>query len=157
MKWKKEPPNDEEETPRSLPAPPTACVVAIDPGRDKCGLAVVDAEQGVLHREVLPPRGVRQKVRQVAREYPIRTVILGGGTTSLPLREELEADGWYVEIVDEYGTTLRARERYFQEHPPRGLGRLLPTSFRTPPVPYDDYAAVLLAEDYWARRKGASI
>jgi hypothetical protein len=51
-----------------------------------------------------------------------------------------------LRAVDEHGTTLRARARYFTDHPPRGWRRLIPRSLQTPPEPYDDYVAVLLAE-----------
>ncbi|HKM17981.1 MAG TPA: pre-16S rRNA-processing nuclease YqgF, partial [Limnochordia bacterium] len=33
-------------------------------------------------------------------------------------------------------------------HPPRGWRRLLPVSLQTPPVPIDDYVAVILAQRY---------
>jgi RNase H-fold protein (predicted Holliday junction resolvase) len=143
----------EEPTTPFAAGEPTPCVAAVDPGRDKCGLAVVARDGAVLRRAVVPTDGVVEAVRVAFQEYPLQAVVLGDGTTSASLRRELEAAGWPVELVDEYGTTLRARERYFQEHPPRGLGRLIPTSFRTPPTPYDDYVAVLLAEDYWNRQK----
>jgi hypothetical protein len=50
-------------------------------------------------------------------------------------------------VVPEAYTTLRARRRYFDEHPLRGWRRLFP-GLQTPPIPIDDYAAVLIAEDY---------
>jgi hypothetical protein len=49
-------------------------------------------------------------------------------------------------LIEEAGTTLAARARYFKEHPRRGWRRLLPLGLQTPPEPYDDYVAVLLAE-----------
>ncbi len=52
--------------------------------------------------------------------------------------------------VNEAFTSQRARARFLAENQPRGLQRLLPRSLRTPPVPVDDYAAVLLAEDFFA-------
>ncbi len=53
-----------------------------------------------------------------------------------------------VEVVDEKYSTLRARERYFRENPPRGLRRFIPISLQTPREPYDDCAAVILAEQF---------
>ena len=45
----------------------------------------------------------------------------------------------------------RARELYFREHPPRGWRRLVPTGLQLPPVPVDDYAAILIARRFLAR------
>ena len=44
-------------------------------------------------------------------------------------------------VVEEYGTTLEAREIYWRLHAPRGLMKLVPTSLRTPPRNVDDLAA----------------
>jgi hypothetical protein len=52
--------------------------------------------------------------------------------------------------VDEAFTSQRARARFHLENPPRGLARLVPPGLRTPPRAFDDYVAVLLAEDYFA-------
>jgi len=133
-------------------SPPLPCIVAVDPGREKCGLAVMAQDGALRCRKVVPTATLLEEIGKVCQDYPIERIVLGNGTTSPALRRELEAAGWPVEWVDEYGTTLRARRRYFQEHPPRGLSRLIPLSFRIPPVPYDDYVAVLLAESYWQKR-----
>ncbi len=51
-----------------------------------------------------------------------------------------------LETVEEAGTTLEARRRYFRDHPPRGWRRLVPLSLHHPPEEYDDYVAELLLE-----------
>jgi hypothetical protein len=53
-----------------------------------------------------------------------------------------------IVLVDEKGTSLLARERYLKENPPAGWRRLLPSGMQIPKEPYDDYAALLLAERY---------
>ncbi|MDP7423155.1 MAG: resolvase, partial [bacterium] len=55
-----------------------------------------------------------------------------------------------VRLVDERESTLEGRRRYFQEHPPRGLWRLVPLSLRYPPEPFDDLVAVILAERFFS-------
>jgi hypothetical protein len=50
--------------------------------------------------------------------------------------------------VNEKHSSERARLRYFKETPPRGIWRLIPITLQVPPVPIDDYAAVIVAEDY---------
>jgi RNase H-fold protein (predicted Holliday junction resolvase) len=49
-------------------------------------------------------------------------------------------------LVDERETTLRARARFFVDHPPRGWRRLVPRGMLLPDRPIDDYAALLIAE-----------
>jgi hypothetical protein len=55
--------------------------------------------------------------------------------------------------VDERGTTLEARRRYWQLFPPRGWRRLLPQGLRQPPRDWDDVVAQLLLE----RRLGRTL
>lgn len=132
-------------------------VMAVDPGRSKLGLAVVEmsAESdrpSVLHREVVDAGQAERVIARLASTYSPDVILIGGGTASRPvvaLAERLGAAP--VRVVDERLTTLRARARYFRENPPRGLRRLIPVSLQTPGRPYDDYAAVVLAESYLCR------
>lgn len=121
-------------------------VLAIDPGRDKCGVAV--CEPGAVRgRAVIAPSALPDLVREWHRQYGVTEVVVGNRTASQDIVRLL--DGVLdvpVIAIDEEGTTLRARTRYFDEHPPRGWRRLIPRGLMVPPEPYDDYAAVLLAE-----------
>ena len=123
-------------------------VLAIDPGREKCGYAVVDSWDGVLARGVVPTSTIGPIARDMARAYVPWLVLLGKGTNMREVRRALQGLSAPLEIVPETHTTLRARVRYFQEHPPRGWRRLVPRGLQTPPIPVDDYAAVIIAEDY---------
>ena len=53
-----------------------------------------------------------------------------------------------LKLVNEKHSTERARLRYLKENPPGGLWKLLPITLQVPKEPYDDYAAIILAEDY---------
>ncbi|MGA3038438.1 MAG: pre-16S rRNA-processing nuclease YqgF [Vulcanimicrobiaceae bacterium] len=83
-------------------------------------------------------------------EYPISVIALGSGTHAPPVAAQLARHGLPVHVVDEYETTLRARARYFMDHPPRGWKRWVPRGMLLPPVPIDDYAALLIAERFAA-------
>ncbi len=126
-------------------------VLAVDPGRQKCGLAIGEggtiARMGIVAASVLV-----ETVSAWVREYAPERIILGNRTGAKDLYRLLTAriPDVPVVLVEEAGTTLEARRRYFREHPPRGWRRLLPWSMQRPPEPYDDYVAVLLAERYWA-------
>lgn len=127
-------------------------VVAIDPGRAKCGIAVVRKSDGtfeVLHREVVATAKLGLTVANLASRFSPDAVVLGGGTSSSEAARVVEnLQSAPVVIVEEKFSTLAARKRYFEENPPRGLRRLIPLSLQVPPHPYDDYVAVMLAEKY---------
>ncbi len=126
-------------------------ILSIDPGRDKCGIAVVDTRDGVLARGVVPTSATAaQAARWITAFRPSR-IVVGNGTTVRSLRGSLRDLGLPLDVVPEAHTTERARKRYFEENPPRGWRRWFRTLL-TPPVPVDDLAAVLIAEDFLAGR-----
>jgi len=133
-----------------VPAPTRPVVIAVDPGRQKCGIAVVDAEGRVLERGVVPTAQMPERVKAWAEQYGAEHLILGDRTTAREALEALLAAGLALQPipVDEHQSTEAARKRYFLENPPRGWRRLIPTSLQVPPVPYDDYVAVILAERF---------
>ncbi len=141
------------------PATPEAAarvVLAIDPGRQKCGVAVC-APGRVLARAVVATGDLVALVRDWIDRHAVTEVVVGDRTGAAEVVRAL-AGVLRVphRLVDEAGTTLRARARYFDEHPPRGWRRLLPRSLQTPSEPYDDYVAVLLAEAALAQVPGAA-
>ena len=109
-------------------------VLAIDPGRRKCGIAVC-GPGGVVARRIVPLEDVAAVAREWAAAHRVERVLLGNRTGA---RE------------------VAARRRYFDDHPPRGWRRLVPRSLLLPPEAYDDYAAVLLAEAYLAEGAGST-
>ena len=127
-------------------------VLAIDPGRDKCGIAVLTAEETVLYQEVIPAeRLVDAAMRLVAAHDP--TIIMGSGTTSAAAKRRIEeAGGGDVVLVDEYRTTDEARSAYWKKYPPRGWRRFVPRGMLLPPEPVDDFAAIILAQRFLAAR-----
>jgi len=134
-------------------------IAAIDPGREKCGVALMTCEGAVVERQVVARQEALAHLERWVERYPVTTVVLGDRTGSRSFAKEIEASGLSQRVkvcfVDEHLSTLAARERYFKEHPPRGWRRLLPRSLQVPPVPVDDYVAVILGERYLeARRSG---
>ena len=124
-------------------------VLAIDPGREKCGLAVV-TDEGTLHKEVIPSEGLVRVAASIAAEHSADEIIVGNGTGGGKLAEALRTaiPNLPVKLVDERFSSTRARARFFRENPPRGIRRLIPRGLLTPERPYDDYVALILAEDY---------
>ena len=130
------------------------CIIAIDPGREKCGLAVVDRHQGVREKKIIATQDLETAVKQLTESYATYTVIIGDRTHSRALRKELQAvqvqgNTLTVIPVNEHRSSDEARTRYWQEHPPKGLKKFIPVTLQSPPVPIDDYVAVILAERYY--------
>ena len=127
-------------------------VIAIDPGREKCGLAVVN-DEGALLRKILPPHEIAALVADLLARYSTDTVVIGDGTHGSTLAEMVrDASPARIEFVDESHTTLEARARYYEENPPRGLLRLIPRGMLAPSEPVDDLVAVILGERYLAAK-----
>lgn len=127
--------------------PEPAVVLAVDPGRLKCGLAV-GRPGAILARAVVASDRVAEVVGVWTERFGVKRVLLGQGTGSESVHQALAGLPGLprVEAVEETASTLEARRRYFRDHPPRGWRRLLPLSLQVPPVDYDDYAAELLLE-----------
>lgn len=127
-------------------------VFAIDPGKSKCGMALVERDdQGrvtLKWRGVCPTAELILKLDEIRKENTIDLVILGNGTTSRPLVEQIrdQLPGLGILVVDEKDTTLQARERYWEHNSRFGWRRFLPSTLQVPPVPYDDFVALILAE-----------
>lgn len=117
-------------------------IVGIDPGRN-IGIAFVNAEEKLIYRNII--------TLDELRTLPIPagvTVVVGNGTGTDAVQGVLRERALTFAVVDEEGTTLEARGLYFQDHPPKGLLRLLPQGMRLPPRGVDDYAAYAIALHY---------
>jgi len=130
----------------------TPAVLGIDPGTRKVGFALVtDASSPALAMGIEPLDAVFARVELLAAAHPVRAIALGGGTNAAALRTLLERLGAPVHLIDETDTSYRARALYFADHPPRGWRRLVPLGLQLPPVPIDDYAALLIARRFAER------
>ncbi len=130
-------------------------VIAVDPGREKCGVAVVSENGDALEQAVVATEKLAEEIGRRIQEFSPELIILGNGTTSKTAEKTLRQAFPEIplKIVDEYRTTDDAKRAYWKANPPQGLRRLLPTGMQVPPVPVDDYVAVLLAQRYLAERK----
>lgn len=129
-------------------------VAALDPGRDKCGFAVLDEGGSVLLQKVIPTLNLEQEIADTYKSYAFDVLALGNGTTSAAALGRIRSTlpGLAVVLVDEYRTTELAKKAYWQVRPPQGWRRLLPRSMLVPPEPVDDFVAVILARRFLAGR-----
>lgn len=126
-------------------------ILGFDPGKDKCGIAVMGNDAQLQYHEVVLAADVAQTLQFLCKQFPIQTVVMGDQTTSKQWRKKLEEilpKSLSIVQVNERYSTLEARDRYWQLYPPQGLTRLIPQGMRTPPRPIDDIVAIVLIERY---------
>ena len=127
-----------------------AKLISIDPGKCKCGLILADLDQKkvdqavVLNTEFLP-----KYVKNLNSYENISKVIIGNGTTSRQNTEKLEFVKNDLIVVEEKNTTLRAKKRYFELFPVRGLKTLLPKEIFIINKNLDALSALIILEDYF--------
>lgn len=126
-------------------------LLAFDPGRDKCGIAIAVPPKAWPHQVVPADRAIAE-LRHLQQNQAVDRLIIGNQTTAKLWRDRLDRD-WPdhppIVFVDEHHSTLEARDRYWQLYPPQGLMRLMPPGLRQPPRPIDDIVALILIERYW--------
>ena len=124
-------------------------ILAIDPGREKTGIAILN-NSDVLEHKIINSEELVQIIKSLLEKYIIKTIVMGNGTSSkkkydLLKREFIDKD---IVLINEYRTTDEARKLYFQENPPKGWKKLIPLGMQVPPVPVDDYAAIVIGRKY---------
>lgn len=127
-------------------------VLAIDPGSSKCGMVLVRQNSTdrleLIWRAVVPTEELETTIDHAQGIEEFSMVVIGNGTRSKDVVERVREHipGVGLLIVDEKDTSVEARARYWEEHKRTGWRRLIPSSMQTPPEPYDDFAALVLAE-----------
>ena len=126
-------------------------ILGFDPGRDKCGLAVVGVDRTLYWHQVVIAANVIESLQDLCDSYPISLLVMGNQTTSQEwsqkLSHALDSELRLLKVDERY-SSLEARDRYWQMFPPRGLGRLLPQGLRSIRRPIDDIVAIILIERY---------
>ena len=131
-----------------------SAILGFDPGRDKCGIAVMGADRHLYYHEVIAAEVAIATICRLQQKYPISVLVMGDQTTAKAWKRQLEQDlpePPPIMLVDERYSTLEARDRYWQMYPPRGLSILVPKGMRPLPRPVDDIVAILLIERYLSR------
>ncbi|AFY33046.1 pre-16S rRNA-processing nuclease YqgF [Calothrix sp. PCC 7507] len=135
-------------------SPTQPVILGFDPGRDKCGVAVMGLDRQLYYHQVIPANEAIATIEELRQKLPISLVVMGDQTTAKQWKRQLSqelADPLNIILVDERYTTLEARDRYWQMYPPQGITKLLPKGMRQPPRPIDDIVAILLIERYLNR------
>lgn len=130
-------------------------VLSIDPGKKKCGMAVVDNRLTFITGKVVDNQELLKEIAVYQSQYKINKIILGNGTNYEEIyhRVKKHFPSFSLTKVAEKNTTMQARKLYFETYPPKGIAKILPISLRIPPRAYDDFAAFVIAERYFRNSK----
>lgn len=133
-------------------------ILGFDPGRDKCGVAVMADNGEVVYHEVILSTEAISMMESLLEKFPIQLIVLGNQTTSKSWQEKIrwKMPSIPIEMVDERNSTLEARDLYWEKYPPKGLLGLIPQGMRLPPRPIDDLVAILLIQRYLENKKNRS-
>jgi RNase H-fold protein (predicted Holliday junction resolvase) len=129
-------------------------ILGFDPGKDKCGVAVMGVDRQLHYHEVVLSDHAIASIQELRQRFPISLLVMGDQTTSKRWKQQLQSElseEMNIVLIDERYSTLEARDRYWQMYPPQGLTKLLPQGMRQPPRPIDDIVAILLIERYLSR------
>jgi len=125
-------------------------ILAIDPGSEKCGVALLDETGVLVSKQIVTRQQFISTVKSLTPHHALSNIIIGKGAFGQLIEKELTKNNLLIKLVfvDEINSTLEARKRYWLANPPKGFWKIIPTSLRVPPVPIDDFAAQILGERY---------
>lgn len=129
-------------------------ILGMDPGQQKCGLALMGVDRTIHYHQVVPASDAIATIDSLRQDWPISLLVMGDQTTARDWKQKLEqtlATPLSIITVDERYSSLEARDRFWQMYPPQGLMRLVPQGMRSTPRPVDDIVAIILIERYLER------
>ena len=125
-------------------------VISIDPGKCKCGLVLVDMNKKTVDQAiVIDTEFLPKYVRNLKSNENISKTIIGNGTTSKENVEKLAFLKEDLIIFEEQNTTYRAKKRFFELFPTRGLRNLIPKELFIMNKNLDAVSALIILEDYF--------
>ena len=124
-------------------------VISIDPGKYKCGLVLAEiSEKKVYKAIIVKSESLGDYIRNLNNVEDISKVIVGNGTRSNEIIQKLDFFKKEIIIFEEKNTTFRAKARYFELFPIRGLKFLIPREFFILNKNLDAISALIILEDY---------
>ncbi len=124
--------------------------ISIDPGSKKCGLLLADIKSGkVIEACIVSTKKFSDLVLFWNENHIIDKIIIGDGTNSKYIENQLKQKNIFnINYINEKGSTLRARYRYWEIWPPNCFIRWIPKEVLFPPENLDALVALILLEDF---------
>ena len=125
-------------------------VLTIDPGKSKCGLVLAEiSEKKVYEAIIVKSELLENYVRNLTTAENISQIIIGNGTTSREIIKKLYFLKKEIITFEEKNTTYRAKARYFELFPIKGLKYLIPREVFILDKNLDAISALIILEDYY--------
>ena len=126
-----------------------ARVITIDPGKNKCGVVLAEINEKEVYKAIiLKSELIANYIRNLDTVENISKIIIGNGTTSREIIKKLEFFKKEIITFEEKNTTFRAKARYFELFPIRGLKFLIPREIFILNKNLDAISALIILEDY---------
>ena len=123
--------------------------LSIDPGKSKCGLVLAEiSEKKVYKAIILKSELIGDYVKNLNTIEDISKIIIGNGTTCQEIKEKLNIFKKKIIIFEEKNSTYRAKARYFELFPIKGLQFLVPREVFILNKNLDAISALIVLEDY---------
>jgi RNase H-fold protein (predicted Holliday junction resolvase) len=126
-------------------------LLALDPGSDKVGTAVLSFNKEEKEKTIVKKEEVLDHLEEIFRHYQIEEIVIGNGTGAEELRRMISSSypDIKISLVEEEYTTEEAQARYLEEKPMSNYEKLLRkvVSWKVK-KPLDDYAALIIGEKY---------
>jgi len=124
-------------------------VITVDPGKSKCGLVLAEISEKKVYKAIIIKSELLERyVRNLITNEDISQIIIGNGTTSREIREKLYFFKKEIITFEEKNTTFRAKARYFELFPIKGLKFLIPREVFLINKNLDAISALIILEDY---------
>ncbi len=127
-------------------------LLAIDPGKEKIGLAVLNNEGKVIEKRIVFLKNLQSYLISIFNKYNIEQVVLGNGTGCNDVKAILAENEITIAnrlyIIEEKNSTEEA-ERLYREEKQTILNRIVFKIINwKPAIALDDYTAVILGRRY---------
>lgn len=128
-------------------------IIAIDPGREKTGIALLTESSTLVERCIVETVDIDAVLRNYfqTKEH-IEAIVCGNGTNHTYVFDIVRSIADYYKVaaalVEESHTTEEAKLRYWQVNPRTGWRKLVPIGMLYPPEPVDDITAWIIGERY---------
>ena len=124
-------------------------IIAIDPGISKCGVVIADTKDKLVYEAVVLKSNLLLKyVRKKYQKEKNLQCLIGNGTSSKNYIKDLNQFAPNLIIAEEKNSTYRAKQRYFEIFPLRGIRCFLPREIFILNKNLDALAALIIIEDY---------
>ena len=125
-------------------------VLSIDPGISKCGVVIADVkEKKVFEAVVIRSNLLLKYVKKKYESEKNIQFLIGNGTSSKYYIKDLNHFVPNLIIAEEKNSTYRAKQRFFEIFPIKGIKCFLPREIFILNKNLDALAALIIMEDYF--------